>query len=69
MRCFLAAAELVADAVNASGIILNLIVAFVCFLIMKQPHKMKVDEEEVVSGPSDTDLLAEIRDAIKANND
>ncbi|MGK0275951.1 MAG: large conductance mechanosensitive channel [Ilumatobacter sp.] len=51
-----------------TAIVMFLIVAFVCFLIVKQINKMKVDEEAVVSGPSETDLLAEIRDAIKANN-
>ena len=52
-----------------NAIVMFLIVAFVCFLIVKQINKMKVEKEEVASGPSETDLLAEIRDAIKANND
>jgi large conductance mechanosensitive channel len=58
---------LIGSVINA--IVMFLIVAFVCFLIVKQINKMKVEKEEVASGPSETDLLAEIRDAIKANND
>ena len=36
-------------------------VMFVCFFIVKQVNRMKVDEEAVVSGPSETALLSELR--------
>ena len=45
-----------------------LIVAFVCFLIIKAVNKMKKAEEEAPSGPSEVDLLIEIRDSLRANN-
>ena len=51
-----------------TALIMFVIVAFVCFLIVKQVNKMKADEEEEDSGPSEVDLLAEIRDQLKANN-
>ena len=43
------------------------IVGFVCFLIVKAYNKLQEPEEED-DGPSETDLLAEIRDQLKANN-
>ena len=45
-----------------------IIVAFVMFLIVKGVNKMKRKEEEAPAepaGPSDTDLLTEIRDLLK----
>jgi len=45
-----------------------IIVAFVMFLIVKGVNKMKKKEEEAPAepaGPSDTDLLTEIRDLLK----
>jgi len=44
------------------------IVAFVCFLIVKAYNNMKADEEEEESGPSEVDLLMEIRDQLKAQS-
>lgn len=45
-----------------------IIVAFVMFMIVKSVNKMKKKEEpapEAPAGPSDNDLLAEIRDLLK----
>ncbi|MFK7917794.1 MAG: large conductance mechanosensitive channel protein MscL [Ilumatobacter sp.] len=42
------------------------IVGFVCFLIVKAYNKLKEAEEED-SGPSETDLLTEIRDQLRSN--
>ena len=42
-----------------------LIVGFVMFLIVKSYNKMQKKEEAAPSGPSDNDLLIEIRDALK----
>jgi len=45
-----------------------IIVAFVMFLVVKGVNKMKTKEEEAPAapaGPSDNDLLKEIRDALK----
>ena len=41
------------------------IVAFVCFLIVKAYNKMQPSEEEE-SGPSEVDLLTEIRDSLRS---
>lgn len=51
-----------------TNIIDFIIVAFVMFLIIKGINRMKAKEEpapEAPSGPSDNDLLAEIRDLLK----
>ncbi len=46
--------------------IINLIiVGFVMFMMIKQYNKMKAKEEEAPAGPSQEDLLAEIRDLLK----
>lgn len=46
--------------------IINLIiVGFVMFMIVKAYARMQKKEEEAPSGPSDNDLLLEIRDALK----
>jgi len=46
--------------------IINLIiVGFVLFMITKAYNKMKKAKEEAPAGPSDIDLLTEIRDALK----
>jgi large conductance mechanosensitive channel len=45
-----------------------IIVAFVMFMVVKGVNKMKKKEEpapEAPAGPSDNDLLKEIRDALK----
>ncbi len=43
-----------------------LIIAFVLFLIVKAVNKMKRPEAVAPSGPTDVDLLTEIRDLMKA---
>jgi large conductance mechanosensitive channel len=45
------------------------IVAYVCFLIVKAVNKAKGPEEEEVEadGPSEVDLLTEIRDQLRSN--
>ncbi len=46
--------------------IVNLIiVGFVMFLIVKAYNKVRKPEEEAPAGPSETDLLSEIRDLLK----
>ena len=42
-----------------------IIVAFVMFLIIKGINALKRKEEEAPSGPSDNELLSEIRDLLK----
>ena len=42
-----------------------LIVAFVCFLIVKAYNKLKTDDDDE-SGPTEVDLLTEIRDALRS---
>lgn len=42
-----------------------LIVAFVMFLVIKGINALKRKEEEAPSGPSDNELLSEIRDLLK----
>ncbi len=66
----LAAAEEAGAAVIAYGrwidtIIKLLIVGFVMFLIVKSYNKMQKKAEEAPAGPSQEDLLGEIRDLLK----
>ena len=66
----LAAAEEAGAAIVAYGrwinTIVNLVtVGFVMFLIVKAYNKTKKKEEAAPAGPSETDLLAEIRDLLK----
>ena len=42
-----------------------LILAFVIFLLVKQANKLIAKKEEEASGPSEVDLLTEIRDELK----
>ncbi len=68
---FSALSASVGDAVFGYGkfimaIINFLIISFVVFLLVKAVNKMQPPEEEAPSGPSQEDLLAEIRDALKA---
>lgn len=61
------------DAFISIGLVINavisfLAVAFILFLLVKAYNKTQDPDVEEESGPSETDLLAEIRDAIKANN-
>lgn len=69
----LEAAQAAGGAVIAYGAWINtiislLIVGFVMFLIVKAYNKTKAPVEEAPAGPSQEELLAEIRDALKANN-
>ncbi len=69
----MAAAQEAGAAVIAYGewintIISLIIIGFVMFLIVKAYNKTKAPVEEAPAGPSQEDLLAEIRDAIKAQN-
>lgn len=49
-----------------TAIVTFLIVALLCFLIIKAYNKMKGPDEEVDSGPSEIELLTEIRDALRS---
>ena len=49
------------------AVISFVIVAFILFLVLRGYNKLKADAEED-SGPSETDLLTEIRDQLRANN-
>jgi len=52
------------------AIINFLIIAFVVFMLVRWVNKLKGEEpveEEAPAGPSETDLLTEIRDALKAS--
>ena len=58
---------------NFIGVVINfIIIAFAIFLVVKQMNKMKKTEEEVKKeepkGPSEKDLLSEIRDILKNPN-
>lgn len=48
-----------------TAIINFLILAFVIFLIVRQANKMQKPAEAAPAGPSEVDLLTEIRDALK----
>ena len=48
-----------------TAIINFVILAFVIFLIVKQANKMMPKAPEAAAGPSEVDLLTEIRDALK----
>ena len=43
-----------------------LIIAFVCFLVVKAYNTMKKQEEEADSGPTEIELLTEIRDSLRS---
>ena len=63
----------VGDAFISIGLVINalvsfLAVAFILFLLFKAYNNSKGLEEEEVSGPSEVDLLTEIRDQLRANN-
>lgn len=51
-----------------TALVTFVIVGFVCFLIVKAYNKMRASEEEEVAGPSEVDLLTEIRDQLKSNS-
>ncbi|APG62514.1 large-conductance mechanosensitive channel protein [Sphingorhabdus lutea] len=48
-----------------TAIINFLILAFAVFLIVRNVNKMMVNKEEAAAGPSEIDLLTEIRDSLK----
>ena len=48
-----------------TAVINFLIIAFAIFLIVRQANKMMPKPEEAPAGPSEVDLLTEIRDALK----
>jgi large conductance mechanosensitive channel len=61
------------DAFISIGLVIDavisfVIVAFILFLVLKGYNKMKDDAAAEDSGPSETDLLTEIRDQLRANN-
>lgn len=60
-------AELLVGSV-ITAIINFLIVAFVCFLIIKAYNHFKEDEAEPESGPTEVELLAEIRDELRTRS-
>lgn len=48
-----------------TAIVNFVIIAFVCFLIVKAYNKMRGPVEEADAGPSEVDLLIEIRDSLR----
>lgn len=48
-----------------NALIAFLILAFILYLIVRNVNKLKKAEEEAPAGPSQEDLLAEIRDLLK----
>ena len=48
-----------------TAIINFLILAFIIFLIVKQANKMMPKAPDAPAGPSEVDLLTEIRDSLK----
>jgi large conductance mechanosensitive channel len=49
-----------------SALVNFVIVAFVCFLIVKAYNHFKAEEEAAPSGPTELELLTEIRDELRA---
>ena len=49
-----------------TAIVTFVIVGFVCFLIVKAYNKMNPPAEEAPAGPSEVELLTEIRDQLRA---
>lgn len=47
------------------AVIVFLIVAFVLFLVVKAYNKMEKPKEEEAAGPTEVELLTEIRDALR----
>lgn len=60
-----AGAAVVAYGSWINDIISLLIIGFVMFLVVKAYNKTRKPEEETPAGPSEVDLLTEIRDALK----
>jgi len=62
----------IGDAFISIGLVLDaifsfVVVAFILFLLVRAYNNMQKDEEEEDSGPSEVDLLTEIRDQLKSN--
>jgi large conductance mechanosensitive channel len=60
------------DAFVSIGLVIDAVISFVIvaailFLVLKAYNKLK-DEQAEDSGPSEVDLLTEIRDQLRANN-
>lgn len=60
----------IGDAFISIGLVIDaiikfLVVAFILFLIVKAYNRMKA-KDEAVAGPTEVELLTEIRDALKA---
>ena len=61
------------DAFVSIGLVIDAVISFVIvalilFLVIKGYNKLKADADEADTGPSEIDLLAEIRDQLRANN-
>ena len=61
----------IGDAFISIGLVIDamisfVVVAFILFLILKAYNNMKKPEAEEVAGPSDTELLTQIRDELRA---
>ncbi len=61
------------DAFVSIGLVIDAVISFVIvaailFLVLKGYNKLKAEQEAEESGPSEVDLLAEIRDQLRANN-
>ncbi len=60
----------IGDARISIGLVIDaaisfVVVAFILFLIVRAYNKMKKPEEEADAGPSEVDLLTEIRDSLQ----
>lgn len=51
-----------------TAIVNFVIVAFVCFLIVKAYNHLKQDVEKEAAGPTELDLLTQIRDELRTRN-
>ena len=60
-----AGANVLAFGSFVTAIINFVILAFVIFLIVRQANKMMAEPEAAPAGPTEVELLAEIRDALK----
>jgi large conductance mechanosensitive channel len=63
----------IGDAFISIGLVIDaaisfVIVALILFLVLKGYNKLKAEQEAEDSGPSEVELLAEIRDQLRANN-
>ena len=62
----------IGDAFISIGLVIDavisfVVVAFILFLMIKAYNSWKADEPESESGPSEIDLLTEIRDSLRNN--